>query len=262
MHRRRLRPWGVRAWAVAFSIALLGGGADEAEARTRHRRQRKENECRSSAVVSREDLEKAERYYDSGVIYFDTKDYPRAKQDFQQAYDISKAPDFLVNLAIVSAKLKQYSEAVKLLESYIAECPNAPDVAAAKLKLDDLRIAEAIQQEGKAKPAEPVHLPPTPALVLLGSGAGVLILGIGLGGGALSFSRSVSDPANQGMPWTPSTESKGRGLDTAGLVLDTLGLVAMAAGGVWTGIHYYQRQNSLTLALRPTPGGLLVLGRF
>lgn len=205
-------------------------------------------------------MERAERHYDSGVIYFDTKDYVRAHQDFQQAYEISKAPDFLVNLAIVSAKLKRYGEAVKLLEAYIAECPNAPDVAAAQMKLDDLRIGQAIQ-EGE-KRTEPVRLPPAGALVLLGSGAGVLLLGVGLGGGALSFSRSVSDRAKQGMPWDPSTESKGRALDTAGLVLDTLGLVAMAAGGVWTGVHYYQRQNSLTLTLRPTPGGLLMLGRF
>jgi tetratricopeptide (TPR) repeat protein len=256
---RALR-WGIGTWVALFSTLLLGDAAD-ADARSRRRRQREQNECRASTPISREEQERAERHYDSGVIYFDTQDYARAKQDFEQAYEISKAPDFLVNLAIVQTKLKNYAEAIRHLEAYIAECPNAPDVPAAKLKLDDLRIAQAIQ-EGE-KQAEPkVRLPPVGAMALLGTGAGLLLVGVGLGGGALSVARSVSDPAKQGQPWDPAVESKGRALDTAGLVLDTLGLVAMAAGGVWTGVYYYQRQHSLTLTLRPATGGLLMLGRF
>lgn len=254
---------GSGTWVALCSILSIGallGDAGDAEARSRRRRQREQNECRSALTLSREDQERAERHYDSGVIYFDTQDYARAKQDFEQAYEISRAPDFLVNLAIVHTKLKSYSEAIKSLEAYIAECPNAPDVPAAKTKLDDLRIAQAIQ-EGEKRP-EPVRLPPAGALALLGTGAGLLILGAGLGGGALSVSKSVSDPVNQGQPWDPAVESKGRALDTAGLVFDALGLVAMAGGGVWTGVYYYQRQNSLTLTLRPTSGGLLLLGRF
>ena len=250
-------------WAVIFSLCAIAGQVTPAEAKKYGRRVRAQDECRSTSITSTADNDKAKRYYESAVIYYDTKDYVKAREEFQKAHDISKDPEFLVNLSAVAAKQKQYAAAVKYLEQYIDECPNAPDTFSARQRVDDLKIAQAIQEGDKPPPAR-FHWPPTPALALMGSGLGAIIIGAGLGGGALADSARVDSVGNQNHIFNVELQqvaSRGRNLQGAAIFFDVIGGVALATGVIWTGV-WYQRRDGLTLSMAPTPGGLLVLGKF
>jgi tetratricopeptide (TPR) repeat protein len=241
---------------------MLTGCVATAEARKYGRRVRAQDECKIVSSPTIADNDRAKRYYESAVIYYDTKDYPKAREEFQKAHDISKDPEFLVNLSAVAAKQKEYQAAIKYLEQYIDECPNAPDTFSARQRVDDLKIALAIQ-EGE-KPRKKFHWPPTPALALMGAGLGAILIGAGLGGGALSDSARVGSLTNQNQVFNAELQqvaSRGKALQGAAIFFDVVGGVALATGIIWTGV-WYQRRDGLSLSLAPQPGGILALGRF
>jgi tetratricopeptide (TPR) repeat protein len=249
--------------AVLVSLAVLALADHPAEARRYGRRVRRQDECRITTSPSQGDSDKAKRYYESGVIYYDTKDYAKARTEFQSAYDISKDPEFLINLSAVASKQKLYKDAIGFLEQYIDECPNAPDTFSARQRVDDLRIAEAIE-EGEKPPLVKRRRLPVPALALMGGGLGVLIVGIGLGAGALADAGQIQSPTNQNLVFDSglqAVETRGKVLEATAITLDVVGGLAIAAGAIWTGV-FYQRRDGLTLSLAPQPGGALVLGRF
>ncbi len=255
------------SWVVVVAVGALGSHAmsvTHVEARKYGRRVRAKDECKSPINPSVADNEKARRYYESAIIYYDTKEYPKAREEFQGAYDISKDPEFLINLSAVAAKQKQYQDAIKFLEKYIEECPNAPDTFAARSRVDDLRIAQAIQEGEKPPPKTVYRYPPKPALGLMGAGLGAVLLGVGLGGGALAAARQIDNVTNQNRVFDAglqAVDSRGNGLQGAGIFFDVLGGAALASGIIWT-LVWNQQRDGLTLSLAPRPGGLLVGGSF
>ncbi|HNN97767.1 MAG TPA: hypothetical protein PKI03_36130 [Pseudomonadota bacterium] len=252
--------------SLAFLTAatLLSDSLPNADARHRMRREREKYECRPSQEAANTDLEKARRLWESGMIYYDTKDYQKAKSEFQSAYDISHLPDFLINLAQTSAKLDQPADAVKYLETYVQECPGAPDAPLARQRIEDLRIAQAIK-EGEKPPPAPVRLPPKPALALMGSGAVLLIVGAGLGGAAIVAGKQVGNPANQNMVFNidlQNAERRGKALEGAAIAFDVLGALALVSGAAWTASWLYEQKTGLSLALSPRLGGFALSGSF
>lgn len=247
-------------------LYLIGvGWMGDAHARSYKRRERSMNECRSSVEPNQQDMDKARRYYESGILYYEDKQYQKARQEFQSAYDISHLPDFLINLYTVCVKLDQYKDAIKYLEDYIQECPNAPDVQAARQKLDDLKIAQAIKESGEKPPPPKPVWPPKAALVLMGAGAGMLLIGASVGGGALTAAGEVSDPKNQGTAYTEglkSAEGRGKALEATAITFDVIGALALGAGAIWTGAWYYERKTGFSLTAAPRPGGLVLFGSF
>lgn len=267
MARMRALPTWVGLLGIGVAGLLLMGDAGNAEARRHKRRERRTDECKAPPVVSPADQEKAMRFYDSAVIYWESKEWNRARSDFQNAYNISKLPDFLINLALVSEKQRKFNDSIGYLEGYIDNCPNAPDLDKARQKIEDLRIAQAIE-EGKNPPRTvKASLPPWPAIALMASGAGLLIAGVGLGGGAISKSHLISDPDNRTKLWSvdlQDIETAGQRMQTAAFTLDAIGVAALTAGVIWTGVYYAQGNTGLSLALAPRSGGgsAFILGRF
>lgn len=263
--RRPLWARETAACVVSLSVfgALLCGQVPNADAR-KMRRERERYECRPSQEPANLDVEKAKRLWESGTIYYDSKEYQKAKTEFQNAYDISHLPDFLINLAQTSAKLDQKADAVKYLEMYVQECPGAPDAPLARQRIDDLRIAMAIQEGNKPPPA-PLRLPPKPAMALLGSGAVLLIVGAGLGGGAIAAGQQVGNAANHNMVFNPdlqNAERRGRALESAAIAFDVLGALALVGGAAWSLSWVYEQKTGISLALAPRPGGFALSGRF
>src|SRR5690349_4646674 len=90
-------------WVAWFALAgcLLGDLApnivSSAEARSYKRRERQQYECRPSQEPPNADLDKARRLWESGMIYYDAKEWGKSRADFQVAYDLSHLPDFLIN---------------------------------------------------------------------------------------------------------------------------------------------------------------------
>ncbi len=249
---------------VADPLAIRGDLIPNVFARSYKRREREKYECRPAQAPSSTALEKARRLWESGMIYYDAKEYQKARDDFQTAYEISRLPDFLINLAQVCAKLEQHADAIKYLETYVQECPGAPDVPIARQRIDDLRIAQAIK-EGEQPPPRPVLKPPRPALALLGSGAVLLIIGAGLGGAAIVAGKRVGDVSNQNMVFSvdlQNTERRGRAMEGAAIGLDVIGGLALGVGGIWALSWLYEQKTGMSLTLSPRASGLALLGRF
>jgi hypothetical protein len=101
----------------------------------------------------------------------------------------------------------------------------------------------------------------------MATGAGLLIMGIGLGSAALVNSHEVSSPDNRTKWWTQdlqALETAGQRMATAAYTFDAIGVAALTAGVIWTGVFYAQGNTGLSLAIGPKSGGLgaVVLGRF
>lgn len=266
------RQVGSGRWAVwlasAVGLTVWMGNIADGEARSYKRRERDKYECRASQEVGSAELEKARRYWESGMIYFDSKDYAKARNDFTLAYELSHLPDFLVNLAQVNAKIGNYQESIRYLESYIQECPGAPDTPLARQRIDDLRIEMALK-EGAKPPSTPVRLPPKHALALMGAGAGLLAVGGGLGLGALLLGQKVGTAANHRTPFNmdlQSMEKTGQQLQSAAIACGVIGGVSLLSGAIWSFSWLYEQKQGLQLALVPQLGmgnmGLQVAGSF
>ena len=198
------------------------------------------------------------------MIYYDAKEWAKAKADFQVAYDLSHLPDFLINLAQVCAKLEQHAEAIKHLEAYIQECPGAPDVPIASQRIEELRVAQAIK-EGEKPPPTQRRLPPTASLALVGTGAALLIIGAGLGGAALAASKQVGNSANNNMLFSPelqNDERRGRQLNGAAIGVDVVGALALVVGGAWALSWLYEQKTGMSLAVSSQGAGLAISGGF
>ena len=85
----------------------------------------------------------------------------------------TKLPDLLINLALVSEKQGKLNDSIGYLEAYIENCPNAPDLDKARQKIDELKIAIAIEAGKNPTRTVKTSLPPTPAIALMATGAGL-----------------------------------------------------------------------------------------
>jgi hypothetical protein len=118
--------------------------------------------------------EMARRHFDSGVAYLEESDYENALKAFQKAYDLSKRPAILLNIATVQERRGDTRSAIDALKAYVAADPAGEHVETAKLRIQNLekRLAEQAQSEPVAPPpatsspppaAEPPPAPPPPA---------------------------------------------------------------------------------------------------
>lgn len=84
------------------------------------------------------------------------------------------------------------------------------------------------------------------------SGAVVLFAGIVTGSAALLAARQVDSPI--GGRFDPELDRRGRALDTATIVLDSVGGAALLAGGTWL-IYHTVKTRRATPKIVALPGG-------
>jgi tetratricopeptide (TPR) repeat protein len=202
--------------------------------------------------------EAAANHYQSGVSFFQSGNYAAARAEFEAAYQLTRYPDLLFNLAKVAEQQSRTDDEVRYLDEYLATSPKDADEVRARLA----KIR---------RPARKQRLPPTAAMILAGGGVAALIIGIGCGGGAIAAARTVGDPANQGQPFSAdllNTQQSGIQLSRAAIAFDVIGGTALAAGGAWIGYWLYKRRDAkpatagVQTALRPSGLGLAWTGSF
>ena len=111
----------------------------------------------------------ARRHFDSGVAYLEERDYDNALKAFQKAYDLSKRPEILLNVATVHERQSDLPSAVAALQGYLEAAPQGEHVETVKLRIQNLE--KLIQEQNRPVPrAEPNRMP---AFICLGVG-GVL----------------------------------------------------------------------------------------
>jgi tetratricopeptide (TPR) repeat protein len=113
--------------------------------------------------------EMARRHFESGVAYLEESDYENALKAFQKAYDLSKRPTILLNIATVQERRGDTRGAIDALKAYVDVDPTGEHVETAKLRIQNLekRLADQAQSEPSATPPPanppPAAEPPAPA---------------------------------------------------------------------------------------------------
>jgi tetratricopeptide (TPR) repeat protein len=104
----------------------------------------------------------ARRHFDSGVAYLEESDLENAMKAFQKAYDLSRRPTILLNIATVQERRGDLGAAIKALDGYLQAEPHGEHAATTRLRIQNLRKRlDAAEQESEA--AAPVAPLPPPA---------------------------------------------------------------------------------------------------
>jgi tetratricopeptide (TPR) repeat protein len=107
--------------------------------------------------------ELARKHFESGVAYLEESDYDAALQAFEKAYELSKRPEILLNIAIVNERKGDLENAVVALKAYVVDAPEGEHRTKAELKVKNLekRIEEQKAKAAQAQPA-PAQTNPEP----------------------------------------------------------------------------------------------------
>lgn len=217
-------------------------------------------------------LGEAKIHYDSGAAYYAGGHFEEAVREFKAAYELSRRPAILFNLARAETKLGREEEAIKYLKRYLDESPDAADAPSVRSEIEarekglterkQLARVEAeaeqarkqAEQARKQEQAAAAHAqraeeevrtarlalhPRWPGWLLIAVGAATVGAGIGLGVYATHEAGIVSD----GGASAPGKEAVAWGGDFAhaeslGTTLYRAGVAldvvggALAAGGV------------------------------
>gem|GEM_PF-987055 len=82
----------------------------------------------------------ARRHFESGAAYLEESDYDNALQAFQKAYDLSKRPEILLNIATVHERKAELQPAIDALTQFLAVAPPGDEhIDAVKLRIQNLQ---------------------------------------------------------------------------------------------------------------------------
>lgn len=248
--------------------------------------------CTAAAAESMED---AKLHYRAGASHYEAGRYADAIREFQAAYDASKKPEILFNIARAHTRLGHDEEAIAFLKRYLEAAPDSADAAsvraeieareralaerrdktraevAAELAKQDaaaaLREAATAQRraEEEKKRAEQARYPKWPGYALLGGGGGVLVIGVALGAVAVSASNRVAAGSGEFSACCAADQNLGLTAARAGLALDIVGGAMVAAGvglTIWAHRGSGRSEPGRQVRLLPAPGGLAFAGGF
>lgn len=189
----------------------------------------------AAPTLSPEEERIAQEHYRNGAEFFRSGKYAQARTEFEAAYGLTKLPDLLYNLAKVEEKEGNKEKEAAYLQQYLASNPEDAAAVQARLAL--------------IKPAGGADLPkfPVAAAGIMAGGLAALVVGFACGGAALSTARQIEDPANYNKQFTPeliNLQESGKRLNTAAILFDVVGGLALAGGGAWIGYWYYQRHQA------------------
>jgi tetratricopeptide (TPR) repeat protein len=105
--------------------------------------------------------EMARRHFESGVAYLQESDYDNALKAFDKAYELSRRPAILINIATVKERQGDAAGAIAALKEYVELEPTGEHAETAKLRIQNLEKRLAEEQES-APPPEPEPAPPPP----------------------------------------------------------------------------------------------------
>lgn len=175
-----------------------------------------------------EDQAQARLLFENGERLYDEGRYEQAIVAFREAYDLSRRPALLYNMANAYERLGRLEEAVDALNAFrIHASPDQQDVLMARVAAIEERIAR--QREDAATVLEPLDPAPrpqrrSPAPWVLASAGAVLAVGGGsVAGGTWLSSRQQRDPEQWAA--TRPLNNAAFGSAMAGLTIGLTGIV-------------------------------------
>ncbi len=228
---------------------------------------------------SDEDEARAKELFDNGSILYDEGRYEEAVTAFRAAYDLSKKPLLLYNMASPLERLGRWKEALDALQDYRAfaaadERENIESrIRNIQQRIDERKAAEVVPDPVVPDPVTPVVAPvvpvpdPDPVVVKRGNPAAMALIatgGAGLGVGAVFTGLTLQSRAQ----WKElcvdrlcptEAESFIKQDNGRGLVADVGWIVGIGALGTGVAISLGGK-GSADLEVLPAPNGLLIRG--
>lgn len=98
-------------------------------------------------------LERAKELYENGTRLYNEGSYEAAILAFKEAYDLTKAPDFLYNMGNCYERLGNFTEARSLLDQYRAFAPERErEVLSRRISALDERIRKQREEDAQKPP--------------------------------------------------------------------------------------------------------------
>jgi tetratricopeptide (TPR) repeat protein len=205
-------------------VAVLGAGTAQAQ------------------EMTADDL-RARTHFEAGRSYFEEGAYDRARDEFQRAYDLSRRPQLLLNLATTHERLGNYQQAINAIREYIQRVPDDPNRATLERRAQNLERLERDRRAGVQVTTETTTTTITQASggggdgLMAGAIASYAVAGAGLvvmsifGGLALSEDSALRSGCGATASCTPEQVANA---DTFALVSDIGMGVAIAGAATGT----------------------------
>lgn len=224
------------------------------------------------AADSADPREKAAASFKQGQAYFQRGDYDRAITEYQAAFDLSKEPSLVFNIALCHNRAKRPEQALSAYRKYLELAPSG-DVAdeardevarlvpiveklqadrSAQLAAEEARRREAAEREARNRPLPPPS--PVPRYILIAGGVVALA---GATTHVLAWrTRGDMESAPDADSYfdSRSTFRTERALAITGYAV---GAATMATALV-LGVTVFRRPERPSVAAIPTQGGALV----
>jgi tetratricopeptide (TPR) repeat protein len=91
-----------------------------------------------SLTRAQEPIDMAKTHYASAVAYYGRGQYKEAVREFKAAYNLSKKPDLLYNIAQCWERLGDLARSISYYRRYLTESPKAADTEKIKLRIESL----------------------------------------------------------------------------------------------------------------------------
>lgn len=244
--------------------------------------------CLSSTLVveAQEDsarearIAAAKNAFTEGTRAYSAGDFETALANFKRAYQLTKSPDLLYNIATVSDRMRLDEEALEAYEGYLRARPKTSDREHVESRIDVLRDAlearrraeieaeiearrAAIEAAARVKAERPLteYVGPGPGpWITIGVGSATLVTGAVLFGLGQRDQKMVED-AEPGSSYSSVQEMAERAprRTKAGIALMAVGGAGVLGGVIWqiTGGH-----EEAIPEVSIGPGGVVVKGKF
>lgn len=97
----------------------------------------------ASAQAQSDDDARARTHFEAGRSYFEEGAYDRAREEFQRAYDLSRRPPLLLNVATADERLGRYAEAAANIRRYLEAVPDDPNRTTLERRIQNLERLDA-----------------------------------------------------------------------------------------------------------------------
>lgn len=218
------------------------------------------------------DIDRAKQLFRNGATLYDEGRYEDAIVAWEEAYNLSKEPVLLFNIANAQERLGRYQDAYDTLNRYRAFAPES-EREALERRLVNLEARLREQPAPVAPPPTQVEAPreggQARALILPAALYGVGVAGLGVGTGfGLRALGAREEAAGLCAPTSvsavcPSAASDAIALDRQSALLSDVGFAVGIVGVVGgTATMFLGRAESSGVSVAPTGNGFVVSTRF
>lgn len=209
--------------------------------------------------------EQAEIFFDAGQSAYDQGRYDEAIVAWQKAYDLSKEPLLLLDIAQANRLAGHCSQAIAAYEEFVAKDPGSERRPLAEGFVRDLE-PKCGRPVAKTTPVVvPAVVPKADhgatlriaGLAIGGGGAAAIAIGIGLGFHARSLGNEVTAACSVSCDWNVwrGKDAAGKRDAAIGYALDGLGAAAIVGGAA---MYYLGYEQTGKIVVAPHEGGAVV----